>query len=105
MYRIEISSFEKYIDTFRYQQKIKRYDIISIYRPTLCFVCQIFARSKPHPKKKLPRSAGLKKKISVVQLLLNPWPGLQNLLTREPYRNTHGMAYYFQEFCNRRDCT
>ena len=35
MYRIEISSFEKYIDTFRYQQKIKRYDIISIYRPTL----------------------------------------------------------------------
>ena len=35
MYRIEISSFEKHIDTFRYQQKIKRYDIISIYRPTL----------------------------------------------------------------------
>ena len=38
MYRIEISSFEKYIDTFRYQQKIKRYDIISIYRPTLSVV-------------------------------------------------------------------
>ena len=35
MYRIEISDSEKYIDTFRYQQKIKRYDIISIYRPTL----------------------------------------------------------------------
>ena len=35
MYRIEISNSEKYIDTFRYQQIIERYDIISIYRPTL----------------------------------------------------------------------
>ena len=39
MYRIEISDSEKYIDTFRYQQKIKRYDIISIYRPTLPEAC------------------------------------------------------------------
>ena len=35
MYRIKILNSEKYIDTFRYQQKIKQYDIILIYRPKL----------------------------------------------------------------------
>ena len=76
MYRIEISSFEKYIDTFRYQQKIKRYDIISIYRPTLRtsdlenFSCFVNLPSKVFLVLRKATLFAEKEKVSVLSVLV-----------------------------------